>query len=96
MMKKSVNNRAQLQLLSGRFTTENLIFICAVLAAVILLRLQGVSTIIIAGTAIFGLFVNWFIGLRNSRKLYEPIYEAHVPDIQESGLHGLLVKPAAS
>ncbi|MFC2045535.1 response regulator transcription factor [Chloroflexota bacterium] len=55
----------------------------AVLATVILLRLEGVSTQIVAPVAIFGLAATWLLGLLRNKRMYQRAFNEGRHGVQE-------------
>jgi len=54
----------------------------AVLTAVVLLKLEGFSTEIVALVAIFGLAMVWFMGWRRGKQLYKRFYDEELHQLQ--------------
>ena len=55
----------------------------AILAAVVILSVNGVATEIVAPVAILGLVVVWFMGWRKGKQLYQRFYDEELRQLQE-------------
>ena len=83
-MKEIAAGKAGQQALTARWNTNTMIIAYAVLATVMLLRLEGISTQIVAPVAVCGLAITWMMGLIRSKKLYQRLLEEELHDLQES------------
>ena len=63
-----------------------------VLVIVILMRLDGVSTRVVAPVAILGLSVTWLLGLMKSRKVYRRVFEEERHDTRETEKEHVVAK----
>ena len=68
---------------STRWNINTTIVAYVVLVVVILLRLDGVSTRIVAPVAILGLSITWLMGLMKSRKVYQRVFEEEQQNTRE-------------
>jgi len=78
-----VNDRAREKARSARWDLNIAILSYAVLVAIVLLRLEGIATGIVALIAIFGLAIVWFIGWRRGKQLYKLFYSEELDQLQE-------------
>ena len=75
--------RATRRAQSTRWNMNIVIFVYAILATLILLRLENVATEIVAPVGATGLFMTWFMGWIRGRKLYGRLYEQELQELQE-------------
>ena len=76
--------KARQQASSARWNVNTVIFSYAILATVILLRLEGVSTQIVAAVAVSGLAMTWLTGLIRNKRLYKRLYDQELDELQEA------------
>ena len=76
--------KARRQTSSARWNVNTVIFSYAVLATVILLRLEGIATQIVAAVAVSGLTTTWLIGLIRGKRLYQRIYDQELDELREA------------
>ena len=74
--------RARRQAQSARWDVNIMIFVYAILATLILLRLENVATEIVAPVGASGLFMTWFMGWRRGKNLYRRFYEQELQEFQ--------------
>ena len=79
---------------SARWNVNTTIVAYIVLVVVILMRLDGVSTQVVAPVAVLGLALTWLLGLLKSKKMYQRVFneEQHeVQEAQEAGRKELMI-----
>ena len=76
--------RAREKARTGRWSLTSAIMAYAILAGVVLLRLEGVATEIVAVIAVLGLAIVWLMGWRREKQLYKRLYEQELRQLQES------------
>jgi len=82
-MKQLAAARAKERIRTARWDTGTAVFSYATLAAVVILKLEGIRIEIVAAVAIFGLALVWVTGLRRGKHLYGRLYEEELHQLQE-------------
>lgn len=82
-IEKLAARRATQQAETAKWNVNTVIIAYTVLAATILLRLEGVSILIVAPLTIFGLLIIWFTAWRRGKRLYKVFYEEELSQFKE-------------
>lgn len=82
-IERRVAERAKEKARASRWNLNVAILAYALLVAVVLMRLEGVSIEIVALIAVAGLGVVWLIGRRTERQQYKRFYEEELKMLQE-------------
>lgn len=67
---------------TARWDTNTAVFAYAILATVIILKLEGIATWIVAAIAIVGLALIWFIAYRRGKELFQRFYDEELRQLQ--------------
>ena len=78
-----VNERAREKARSARWDLNVAVLAYAVLAAIVLLRFEGIATEIVAPIALFGFGMVWLIGWRRGKQLYRLFCNEELDQLQE-------------
>ena len=82
-IKQLASERAREKASTPRWDVNVVILAYAILAAVVILSVNGVATEIVAPVAILGLVVVWFMGWRKGKQLYQRFYDEELRQLQE-------------
>jgi len=77
------NERAKEKARTARWNTNVAVLAYVFLTAVVLLRLEGVATEIVALIAVLGPATVWFIGWRQGKQLYKRFYDEELQKLKE-------------
>ena len=81
---KMAASRTKNRIKTARWDRGAAIFAYAILATVVLLKLEGIAIEIVAPIAVVGLSLVWFIGWKRGKELYSRIYEEELENVRES------------
>ncbi len=73
-MERTAAQRASDRAKVARWDLDIAVLLFAVLILIIILLFGGISTVVVAPVAIFGLSMAWLVGWRKGRKLYSRFY----------------------
>ncbi|MFC1979318.1 hypothetical protein ACFLVS_00325 [Chloroflexota bacterium] len=83
-IEQRANERAKNKAKSERWSLNVAILADAILAAIVLLRFEGVAIEVVAPIAIFGLAAVWLIGLEREKRLQKNLYYQELQQLQEA------------
>ena len=78
-----VNQRAKEKARSARWDLNVAVLAYAILAAIVLLRFEGIAIEIVAPIAVFGFGMIWLIGWRRGKQLYKLFCNEELDQLQE-------------
>ncbi|MCK4388097.1 MAG: response regulator transcription factor [Dehalococcoidia bacterium] len=78
-----VNQRAREKARSARWDLNVAVLAYAILAAIVLLRFEGIAIEIVAPIALFGFGMIWLIGWRRGKQLYKLFCNEELDQLQE-------------
>lgn len=80
----------------ARWGVNMVIFLFAILLAIIMLTGQGVGLAVTAPLAVAGLGAAWLVGLRKGRRLYQNFYAEHLVDLQRKPVKEAVIEDLLS
>ena len=76
--------RAKERARTARWDLDVAVFLFAVLIIVVILLFQGVTIVIVAPVAVFGLAMVWLVGWGRGRQLYQQLYNDELSKLSSS------------